>query len=316
MHSHSTRSIDEPELHLNRSIRASLYTEIEAVRTDCTFIYLTHDIDFATSRPEAQKIWMKSYDSERWEHEILEPVEGLPEELLITILGVRKNVVLVEGTNDSLDTDLYRQILDDNFLVIPYGGCEEIIRGVKAFKNREGNLFHNHVEVLGIVDRDRRTEKEIKTLQEDDIYVLEVAEVENLFCTREVIKLVCDEHNKDHEEVINKLFTCLKEELSTQIEERTSQEINSELKLLTSEKLKQEEQGIKKIFTYSVDYTTKYEENKKQFDKIIEDKNYDELLKFYNRKKLANRISGDCGLAKDDLSKHVIHLVTQCASFS
>lgn len=42
--------VDEPELHIHKSILADLWDEIEGHRRDLTFIYTTHDLDFATSR--------------------------------------------------------------------------------------------------------------------------------------------------------------------------------------------------------------------------------------------------------------------------
>jgi ABC-type branched-subunit amino acid transport system ATPase component len=305
--------IDEPELHIHKSLRFTLYTEIEKLRPECSFIYLSHDLDFVSSKSNAKKVWVKSYNGkDEWDWQEIQPISNLPEELLITILGSRKNVVLVEGNNDSLDTTLYRHILDNKFLVIPYGGCEEIIRGVKAFKNKKGNELQNHVEVFGVIDRDRRTEDEIRTLQADNIYVLEVAEVENLFCVKGIIELVCDDHGQNCEEAVKKIFAFLTTELSTQVEERTHQEINSELKLLTFEQLKweeQEEKRAEKVLTYSVDYTAKYQENETRFKEIIDAKDYDKLLKFYNRKSLAGRISEDCGVAKNELPQYVIHLM-------
>jgi len=41
--------IDEPELHLHKSVQPKLWSEIEKLRTDCLFVYLTHDVDFAAA---------------------------------------------------------------------------------------------------------------------------------------------------------------------------------------------------------------------------------------------------------------------------
>lgn len=39
--------IDEPELHIHKAIVKELWTQLENERPDCTFMYLTHDVDFA-----------------------------------------------------------------------------------------------------------------------------------------------------------------------------------------------------------------------------------------------------------------------------
>ncbi len=54
--------IDEPELHLHRSIQATLWDKIEAERPDCLFVYLTHDLDFAASRVTATKVCLRDFD--------------------------------------------------------------------------------------------------------------------------------------------------------------------------------------------------------------------------------------------------------------
>ena len=41
--------IEEPEVLLHDSIKNALWNEIEVCRPDCTYIYLTHDIGFATA---------------------------------------------------------------------------------------------------------------------------------------------------------------------------------------------------------------------------------------------------------------------------
>ena len=53
--------IDEPEIHLHKSIMYRLWDKIEEFCPNKTFIYITHDLDFAASRKEATKIWVKSY---------------------------------------------------------------------------------------------------------------------------------------------------------------------------------------------------------------------------------------------------------------
>ena len=59
--------IDEPEIHLHKSVQAPLWQEIEKLRPDCLFIYMTHDVDFAASLQDVQKIWLKSFNGATWE---------------------------------------------------------------------------------------------------------------------------------------------------------------------------------------------------------------------------------------------------------
>lgn len=122
--------IDEPEIHLHRSIMNRLWTAIEKERRDCLFIYITHDAQFASNHSQANKIWVKSYDGEHWDlSEINE--SSLPEELLLNILGNRRPVLFVEGTAESYDTKLYSELYK-NYYVVPCGGCSRVIAQKKG----------------------------------------------------------------------------------------------------------------------------------------------------------------------------------------
>lgn len=91
-----TLIIDEPEIHLHRSIMTRLWMSLEKHRPDCLFIYITHDTQFAAMHVNTDKIWIRDFDGQHWKLEKIE--EGdLPEELLLDILGNRNNVLFVEG---------------------------------------------------------------------------------------------------------------------------------------------------------------------------------------------------------------------------
>lgn len=51
--------VDSPTLFLHRSITQSLWTTIEGHRPDCTFVYMTHDIEFPTSRTDNVTVWVR-----------------------------------------------------------------------------------------------------------------------------------------------------------------------------------------------------------------------------------------------------------------
>lgn len=100
--------VDEPELHLHKSILNKLWDKLEQRRNDCMFIYLTHDIDFASSR-SAKKCWLKSYSAGTLEDWDVEPIQEdiIPEPLLMKLLGSRKRILFCEGKNQSLDYQIF-----------------------------------------------------------------------------------------------------------------------------------------------------------------------------------------------------------------
>ena len=63
--------------------------------------------------------------------------------------------------------------------MIPCRSCVKVIEYTKSINSLKD--LH-HLEAVGLIDRDYRTENEILSLKKDNIYVLDISEVENLFC--------------------------------------------------------------------------------------------------------------------------------------
>ena len=292
--------IDEPELHLHKSVQAPLWSEIEKSRPDCLFVYLTHDVDFAAAQQGTKRIWVKSFDGQIWDWEEINADSHLPDELILEVLGSRKPVVFVEGENGKYDTAFYREVLP-NFLVIPKGSCTQVIQSVKALKANE--QLH-HLDIYGIIDRDRRVYQEIEKLEEDFIFVLKVAEVENLFCTKEILNIVSNRLGRNAEEdfqtVSDKLFKGLQDELETQVSLRVSSEIKFKLNNF-DDKTKGKDNLLFQfqLLTNSINIETLYDSVLVDFEEVLSTKNYEKLLALYNRKTLCTQISGSLGLAKN-----------------
>lgn len=103
--------IDEPENHLHNSILERLWNEIESVRQDCVYLYITHNLDFARTRNNTQIVWIKNMiDKQKWDYALLDSNE-FSDDLLLEILGNRQGVLFVEGTQDkSIDRKLYSRL--------------------------------------------------------------------------------------------------------------------------------------------------------------------------------------------------------------
>ncbi|MFH6912957.1 DUF4435 domain-containing protein [Acinetobacter sp. AM3-2] len=301
--------IDEPELHLHKSVQIPLWNEIEKLRSDCLFVYLTHDVDFASAKENSKKIWLKSFDGQNWQWEEISEDKNLPNELIIEILGSRKPIVFVEGENGSFDVGLYREILSD-FLVIPRGSCTQVIQSVKALK---ANDQLHHLEVYGIIDRDRRPQHEVDGLEKDSIFVLKVAEVENLFCTKEILEIVSDRlarnSQEDFQTVSDTIFNRLQSELDTQVSLHASSEIKFLLNMFDiGKKGKQEISNELLRLVQAINVDDLYDSFNQKISQIIAEKNYEDLLAIYNRKSLAFQASESLGLAKKTLPETVVRL--------
>lgn len=170
---------DEPELHVNKSILAKLWDEIESARADCAFLYITHDVEFAGSRHAATKYALRSYrktPNEAWDIELVPENAEIPDDVVATIIGSRRPVLFVEGDGGSLDSSLYRRVYND-FTVIPVGSCDQVIHTVSSFAARPE--LHR-VGCAGLVDGDGRSRSEVAYLEAMGVYCLPVSEVENL----------------------------------------------------------------------------------------------------------------------------------------
>ena len=178
--------IDEPELHVHPSIMARLWDELEATRPDCGFAFITHDLQFASSRA-AQKFMLRSYGpGEQWEIEEVPEETGFSGETATLILGSRQPVLFVEGTATSLDVAVYRACFPGN-VIIPIGSCGAVIHAVETMR-RHPSL--SRVSCSGIIDADARQPKEVKLLNDRGVQVLPVAEIENVVLLPEVSRVI------------------------------------------------------------------------------------------------------------------------------
>ena len=289
--------IDEPELHLHKSIQQPLWHEIELLRPDCLFIYITHDVEFVASMGNATKLWVKDYDGDTWNWEIINSDQNtvLPESLLLELLGNRKPIIFVEGTEGSYDIQLYRMLFK-NHMVIPSGSCSKVIETVKGLNNPQQTFFRGF-EVKGIIDRDRRSEEQIRALERDKIYTLSVAEVENLFCTPSILKFMSSQLKREPEDDLSNstefILNQLKNEKKEQISLHVSEEILFKLNTFNKKAKGQEELVLAAhVLTENLENDIKYLYQQKQdeLDQVLVSKNLSEILKFYNRKSLAKQI--------------------------
>ncbi len=284
--------IDEPELHIHKSIVRKLYDLIENTRKDCSFVYLTHDIDFATSRQNANKIWIKSFDGNAWDYKVLQENNEIPEQLYLEILGSRKPILFIEGNNDSIDKQLLECVFNDKYTVKSLGSCNKVFSTTKAF-NDEHN-FH-YILAKGLIDRDRRTDEEIENISDENIWVAKVAEIENFLLLKEVVKAVALDNHKEKEQVFsnvkNNVVSFFNEQKEQQALEHSKYIIERKLKeLITSQSKTIEE--FKSEFQTSIsdlDLQEVYDETLNRFQELINNKDYEGILKVFNNKGLLAR---------------------------
>lgn len=302
--------IDEPEIHLHRSIMDKLWTSIEAERKDCFFIYITHDTQFAATHKNSEKLWIKNYDGINWNFEEIKD-SNLPEQLLLDILGNRKPVLFVEGTSDSYDTKLYSEIYK-NYYIIPCGSCSSVIAQTKSMNANE--QLH-HLKCYGIIDRDYRNDYEIEVYKRDNIFALEVAEVENLFLTEEllcVVNKIMEFDNNSRIENIKKYI--IEERFAKTINKQICEAIVSELKfelntVPISEKSEEEaKKTLDKAFK-EISYDNIKIEQTHKFKQILDSHVYKDILKVFNCKSLSKSIGHFWGIDNKEYQNFILRQI-------
>lgn len=284
--------IDEPEMYLHKTILKKLWDRLEIERPDCLFIYLTHDLDFATSRTTSKKIWIKSFTfPDTWEIENI-PDNDIPESLLFELLGSRKNILFCEGEKGSIDEKIFN-ILFPHFTITPVGNCFQVINHTKAF-NKIPNV---NIKSFGIIDSDHHTQERIKSIKKDNIYSYRVSEPENLLLDEEfLIKLsetiLCDKSKIDNikNDIVKELNTKKELQISNYLSNKVNYYFqNSHVKkgndLLTITKNIQSFIDVLKISEW-------YNQREIEINDLIENKNYEMILSVFNDKglkKIANK---------------------------
>ncbi|OGX82896.1 hypothetical protein BEN49_13155 [Hymenobacter coccineus] len=309
--------VDEPEIHLNRVIQARLWDAIERTRPDCLFIYLTHDLEFAASRIEAKKIWIKSFNEGSWDWKIVpSESEGLPEEVLLAVLGSRKPVLFTEGEKGGLEQAIFSRVYPDR-TIMPRGGCDKVIEATQAFKA----LQHLHgIECYGIIDLDYRSPQQVAGLLEKGVYVLDMQEMENLLLVEPVLHLLAT-HASTHgmtadqaAVIVYKVkefaFETLTRDVALLASRRTAWELETKL-----HKIDRRAIGVAMLEQARVDATQfdiagTYAAFEQQLNQILTAQDYAALLRIYNNKGLTAQVGRYFGTPSyPDLIKRLISKV-------
>jgi energy-coupling factor transporter ATP-binding protein EcfA2 len=273
--------VDEPEMYLHK-----LWDVLESERSDCIFIYLTHDLDFAVSRVDAKKIWIKSFNyPDKWEIEDV-PENELPESLLLELLGSRKDILFCEGKSSSLDVKIFNRLFP-HLTVCPVDSCFDVINYTKSFNK----LPMVVTKALGIIDRDYHDGERLRSLSGERVYSYSMAEIENLLLDEEFLNSFAVQLLSDAsvvEVIKSEVLNLLRADIELQSANYVSAKINYYFKnshVSRGKNMVEVESNFAK-FIGEVDISSWYAERKCEIEKIVADKNYKRALQIYNNKGL------------------------------
>lgn len=303
--------VDEPEIHLHTSIMQSLWNKLEEAKPDCLFVYITYDLNFASTRVGSTNIWVKEYDGKNtWQWDFVPDVEWLPESLLLELMGNRRTIVFVEGEKGGKDHSIYQSVFR-SYNIVPRSGCQKVIDSVKAMKVNQS--FH-YVNVFGIIDRDYRTEQEINGLKEIGVHTIDVAEIENILLNESTLRLVAENQHLNADDVVNKSVQIAKNLLSNDVERQASlrtcrilenrlSRIDNKSVGLDAIKLTMEETLAK------IDLDELFSESFDLYSKLAESDDLDDILKYFNNKGLLSNICSTFELGKNGYEKLVLRML-------
>jgi hypothetical protein len=289
--------IDEPELHIHKSIMLSLWDELEAIRPDCSFIFISHDLEFIASRIGQKFVITRYSHTNEWTVEDVPEETGFSEETVTSIMGSRKPILFVEGAEDGLDAAVYRACFPE-YTVMTKGSCQEVIHAVTTFRN---NPSLTRITCSGIVDADSRSSDEIAYLDKLGIGVLPVSEIENIFLLPEVARAI-GQHESLMEPDLTEKINIMNDSIIAHINkgENLEQTIANYCRRQIDQKLKRidlsGERTVAKITTLYAEVTKQLDINdlaqnhKQKIEKYVNDKNIPGLLSVYDNKGLLAEI--------------------------
>lgn len=280
--------VDEPEMYLHKTILKKLWDLLEIQRDDCIFIYLTHDLDFATSRTIAKKIWIKSFTHpDKWEIEDI-PSDEIPETLMFELLGSRKNILFCEGTKGSIDERVY-SILFPELTIMPVGSCFDVINHTKAFNK----LKNVNTKAFGLIDSDHHDTDRLEKIKESNIYSFKVAEVENLFLDPSFLKILAKQFLID-EENIELIKSDVIKELDKLKEIQASNYVSTKVNYYFSDSDVSKGNALAQLEGNYQDFLDKisindwYTQRISELNQMITDSNYENVLVSINNKGIKN----------------------------
>ena len=298
--------MDEPEIHLHPSLMNILWRELEDERDDCLFIYITHDLEFISSHSQSDVVWIRGYDGNSWDYEKIDPY-NLPSDLPLQILGNTRPILFCEGQAASIDKRVF-DILYPNHFVVPCGSCGQVIQSTKAYQKLS---IINHMNAIGIIDRDYRDEKVLADLEISHIYSLRMAEIENIFLLEPVLSLAAERFLvEDVDTAVSKAKDHVIERFRTEFEKQVQQATVSALKhQLSSINLEPDchscNEELFKERIGQISWSFEYSRQRERYTNALVDEDYVGILCLFKDKTIVRSVGKYLGCKNDYVEKMI-----------
>ena len=230
--------------------------------------------------------------------------------MFFAIIGARKPVLFIEGDGiHSIDAKLYPLIFDD-YNVKSLGGCDRVIESTRTFNSLRS--FHN-LNAFGIVDRDRRDEGEVAYLRKKQVFVPDVAEIENIFMLEPVIRTMARLNHRNPDEAFDKVKRAIIRLFETDLRQQALQHTRHRIKKGVEHRIDGRFANINQLQTHIANLANElkplamYEDLCRTFRRYVHDKDYASILRVYNRKTMLSEshVARHCGLRRDDKDTYI-----------
>ena len=192
--------IDEPEVHFHSRLASRFWNELETLRPECRFVYVTHDLSFGLSRNNAQYVIIMP----NIPPQLVSLDDGLPKDLANSLLAAAsfsiyaKRIVFCEGIEGrSRDQAIYSAwFAGHETAVVPVETGDNAVQCARTYA--ESTLVAG-VEALAIIDRDYWPDEYLDSLP-SYITALSVHELENLLCLKDVFAAIATHLGRSDDE--------------------------------------------------------------------------------------------------------------------
>jgi ABC-type cobalamin/Fe3+-siderophores transport system ATPase subunit len=312
--------IDEPERHLHRSIISPLLSQLFERRSDCGFVISTHDHDLPLEVTGARTLLLRScnfngQNAQGWEADELPAETPIDDILKRDLLGARRKILFVEGTESSLDKPLYSLIFP-MVSVIPKGNCRDVEQAVVG--SRAGEGFH-WLRAFGIADGDGYSQDQIEVKRQRGVYALPFYSVEAIYFHPHIIRGIAvrqadvsgDDPNTISERALNAGVAAVADHT-----DRLSQKVAKKAvrKLILDQLPNDDDLMDGQVITIANDAQAIHAARKAELDAAVADNDWETILTkcpVRESAALAN-ISGELGFRRiEDYEKAVRRLLSQ-----
>lgn len=279
--------IDEPERHLHRAIISPLLSSLFLKRSDCAFVISTHDIFLPIDNLNSSTLLIrnchwngKNIDS--WDADLISESDQISPSIKKSILGAKRDILFVEGNNESLDRQIY-QLIYPNVTVNPKGSCANVEKAVEGINSSESLHWIN---AYGLIDADDRTSEQIQALSQKGIVATNCYSVESLYYHIDIIKIVSDKYAELTGSNGDDLFKNATEKIVSDIcshkERLCSRLSEKKVRIQIMSMLPRHTDIIEKNdFELKLNLEEYYNQEEIKFEKLIIDKNLNGLIERY-----------------------------------